>query len=337
MEELLLKLKKGLQVLRHWLWLIVLVVVVFTVVLAIMLFSPAPEYQASTKIGLSTLPDRMVAAFIEVLKVEIVKQQTIDQFRLTGKAAEYDLDVKDLGNAGFLELTVITWDPNLAVLFANAHAEAAIAYYNLLQTQPAEKEKQILSEQLNQAQENLTVAERILAEFKVDHNIGELDEKLVQYERNLGALRSYIDQRLVINQPIDEIVEILFQRQEELARLNELTPDYNALENGVTEAYREYNQVLTKYTAAELAVTSAQITDKIQVIEPAEPPAKPISIPKKLFITGLFFSLGLGIGLAYVMESFFPTVLKETAQKTRTNISNRSEFDAKTINERENK
>jgi uncharacterized protein involved in exopolysaccharide biosynthesis len=315
-EKALMQMTKWLRVLRRWLWLIAVVVVVTVVVLAIWLGTVAPTYEATAKIGLPTLVERRVAGFVEVLKAKPVRQQTIDQLGLEGTAAVYDLDVKNLGNAGFLELTVVTEDANLAVQIANTHADVAVAYFGVLRAQPAEEDLRVLAEQLDEAQEDLTAAEQAFAEFRTEHAIGSLQERLVQHERNLGALRAERDRRSMIGLSIAGIDETIAQRREQISRLTALAPSYNALDDAVAQAQKVFNQFHNKYIAAELALTAAQATDDIQLIEPARAPAQPVSDPRKLFAMGLASAVGLGIGLAFVLESVFPSGSSQAEQES---------------------
>ncbi|MFC2023141.1 hypothetical protein ACFLT5_00185 [Chloroflexota bacterium] len=309
-----MELMSWLRVLRRWLWLVVLVVMVTGAVLALWLVSSAPTFEATAKIGLPTLSERRVTAFVEVLKAEPVRQQTIDQLGLEGDAAAYDLDVKNLGNAGFLELTVATGEANLAAQIANTHADVAVAYYGELLVQPAEEDQKVLAEELNEAQEDLDAAEQAFSGFKTEHAIGSLQERLVQYERNLGALRTDRDRRSTMGLSVAGMDEIIAQRRQELSSLTALVPLYNALNGAVAQAQKEYNQVHTKYIAAELAVTAAQATDDIQLVEPAQAPAQPVSVPKKLFAMGLAGAVCLGIGLAFALESVFPSRVSPAKQ-----------------------
>jgi uncharacterized protein involved in exopolysaccharide biosynthesis len=314
-EEALMVWTKWLRVLRRWLWLIAVVVVVTAGVLALWLASTTPTYEATAKIGLPTLPERRVASFLQVLNAEPVRQQTINQLGLEGAAAEYELDVKNLGNAGFLELTVVTDDANRAAQIANAHSDAAVAYFGVLRAQPAEEELRVLAEQLDEAREELTAAEQAFAEFRTEHGIGSLKERLVQYERHLGDLRADRDQQAMAGLSTFEIDETIARISQQLRRLTGLAPSYNALEDAVAQAQKVFNQAHTKYVVADLALTTAQATDDIEVVEPARAPAQPVSVPKKLFAMGLAGAVGLGIGLALALESVFPSDRLPTKQK----------------------
>jgi uncharacterized protein involved in exopolysaccharide biosynthesis len=311
-----MELMNRLRVLRRWSWLIVVVMVVTVAVLALWLVITAPTYEATAKIGLPTLPERHVTSFLQVLKAEPVRQQTIDQLGLDSTAAVYDLDVKNLGNAGFLELTVVTEDSNLAAQIANTHTDLAVAYFDMLRAQPAEEDLQVQAERLNEAQEALAAAEQDFADFRTENAIGSLNERVVQYERQLGALRTERDQQAVMEQSTARIEETMAERLQQLTDLTALAPTYSALEDAVAQAQKVFNQVHNQYIAAELALATAQATDDIQLVEPAKAPAQPVSVPRKLFALGLVGAVGLGIGLALVLESVLPSGASLTKEKS---------------------
>ena len=303
-----------LRVLRRWLWLIVVVVVVTAAVLALWLVTTAPEYEATAKIGLPTQSERRVTAFIEVLKSRPVREQTVDRLGLTGRAADYGLDVRNLGSAGFLELSIVAGRANLAAQIANTHAEEAIAYYIHLLVQPAEEDLRTLTEQLDEAQSDLDAAEQAFADFRTEHAIGSLKERLVQYERNLGALRTDRDRRSMIGLSIAGMEKTMAERLKQLSVLTALAPSYNALEDDVAQAQKEFNQTHNKYISAELALAAAQATDDIELVEAAKAPRQPVSVPRKLFAMGLVGAVFLGVALAFTLESVFPA---RTSQEER--------------------
>lgn len=313
--RLLKWIRNRLRVLWRWLWLTVVVVGATGAVLAYWLSTTAPEYEATAKIGLPTLSERGVMSFIEVLKSGPVRQQTTDELGLKGKVAAYDLDVRNLGGAGFVELTVVTQNANLAAQIANTHTEKAIAYFDVLRAEPAGEELRVLEEQLSEAQADLYAAEQAFADFRTENEIGSLHDRLVQYERTLGTLRTDRDRQLAAGQQVTAIENVIAQREQQLSRLTELAPTYNALEDAVSQKQKVFNQFHNKYIAAELALTDAQATDDVEVVESAKAPKQPVSVPQKLFAMGLAAAVGIGIGLAFVMESVFPARSSREEQK----------------------
>jgi uncharacterized protein involved in exopolysaccharide biosynthesis len=308
--------RNWLRVLRRWLWVIIVVVVVTVAVLALWLATASPEYAAAARIGLPTLSERAVTAFTEVLKSRSVRVQTVAQLGLEGHATVYGVDVRNLGNAGFLELTIVSDDANLAAQIANAHTDLAIAHFGALRAQPAEEDLRVLTGQLAEAQEELYAAEQALAEFQTEHAIGSLKERLIQYERILGALTTDRDRRMFMGLSTAGIEEAITYRRQELSSLAALGPGYNALEDAVAQAQKVFNQVHNKHIAAELALTAAQATDDIQLVDPARAPAQPATVPSRLFAVGLAGAFVLGIVLAFTLESIFPSRVSEREQKS---------------------
>jgi hypothetical protein len=99
---------------------------------------------------------------------------------------------------------------------------------------------------------------------------------------------------------IAEVDKLIVQRMKELEQYTALAPQYHLLEQNVTQTRAVYENLLSKYTNAELTATAVQSASFIQVIKPAF--ARAESNWPMLAALALAGSLGLGVMLAFLLQ-----------------------------------
>jgi succinoglycan biosynthesis transport protein ExoP len=109
----------------------------------------------------------------------------------------------------------------------------------------------------------------------------------------------------------DEL-EAKFRRYEKFrADLPEVERQYRTMARDLESAQFKYQEILSKQTEAQVSqnLETARKGERFTLIEPPQPPEKPISPNRKLIlIAGLILSLGLGAGVVAARDSLDATV-----------------------------
>ncbi len=162
-----------MPVVRRWLWLVVLLTVSAPLVLA---FKLQPSYTASTRIQITAPPSVDVALFqgaepyrnlrddltvarvdfIEAARSPEVRARTVATLGLGEADEQYSLDVKQVRDSDFVDLSVASRTAELAERIANTHAELAIAYASELRALPARALVVFLSNRITSAELELS-------------------------------------------------------------------------------------------------------------------------------------------------------------------------------------
>jgi uncharacterized protein involved in exopolysaccharide biosynthesis len=261
--------------------------------------------------------------FVELLKSDEVYKRTINQLGLKESDAVYTLDASRASDADFVNVTVEAPEPELAAQIANTHISIAIAYYGELRAQSTRAEQDLFAAQLRTAEEELGAAETALADFRTQHGIYSLESQMTTQQRLIEQLQLERDKRLLAQattvlpatqsdttvaaataipaaDPIEEVDKLIAQRMKELEQYTALAPQYHILEQNVEQTRAVYDDLLSKYTEADLTATAVQAASFIQVIKPAYAQAE--SNWLKLAVLALVGSLGLGIMLAFLLQ-----------------------------------
>lgn len=330
-----------LRVVRRWLWLIVSIVAATELALWLGMRSAEPVYSGTVSLQISTpqredvsaydeyrsisMRDEITVAinnFTELLQSDEVRQRAISQLGLEDNDGLYDISVKQVRDADFVNVTVEARTPSLAAEIANIHVDIAIAYYGELRAQSTKAEKELFTEQLRMAEEEFRTAEKALVNFRAQNGIYSLESQLSTQQKLLEQLQLERDQRLLaptptaivtaygsipptaapVVDPVREVDKLIAQRLKELDQFTALAPQYNILEQNVEQARAAYQHLQSKYSEAELKVTAVQAANFIQVIKPAYEPVGPESSWPKLAVLTLAGSLGLGVTLAFLLQ-----------------------------------
>jgi uncharacterized protein involved in exopolysaccharide biosynthesis len=346
-----------LRVVRRWLWLIVAIVVVAELALWLGTQSAEPAYAATVRLQISAPQREEVAAynqyrfnprdeitvainnFIELLQSDEVYKRTTSQLALNEKDALYTLDAKRASDADFVNVTVEARTPELAAEIANTHIGIAITYYGELRAKSTEAEKDLFAEQLHVAEQQLQAAEKALADFRTQNGIYSLESQMSTQQRLLEQLQLERDRRLLaqatsaitttatpVIDPVAEVDKLIAQRMKELDQYAALAPQYHILSQNVEQARAVYQDLLDKYSQAELTATGVQAANFIQVIKPAYAPTEFESNWPKLAMLALAGSLGLGVMLAFLLQylySFKPAIVTAPVSDHKTPLRGR--------------
>lgn len=199
------------------------------------------------------------------------------------------------------------------------------SYQTLLQQLQMDRNRRLIE---GPTSREIEAQEKLLEELKLEREraiaqddktkVANLDEAIARYTAQLESLRKATN-------PTADIDSLIAQRQAELDRLLALTPKYKVLEENVKQAREEYQLLLNKYTEALLKAESARTANYIQVVEPAIAPTQPA--PRKLSVLlglAMVGSLGVGIGLAFLLEYLTGPRAAKAPASARASISHKS-------------
>lgn len=310
--------------------LIVLAVMVATTAgLGFRIVNTRPVYEAQVKLQLTAPQEENVQLFesyragsrreemtvarnnfIEVLNSREVYNRTIKQFGVENVDEAYVLNVEPVRDSDFLYVSVLASRPKLAEQIANTHAATAIAYYGEVRAKPATATKDFLDEQLRSAQQQLRDAEQALTDFKVENGVAVLSDELLTAQQQISDLELERDRASTQGETNGATTlstvaydRLIKERRDEANRLAELEPQYNQLQENVTQAREEYALLQEKYAEAVLKENTVKNAGFIQMIEPAIAPDAPAPTRlKTLLVLAIVASLGLGITSVLLLE-----------------------------------
>ena len=103
----------------------------------------------------------------------------------------------------------------------------------------------------------------------------------------------------------------LVEFEQRLAKTPIAERDYLAVKRELENAYKEYQELRAKQTAAELgqALETGRKSEKLSIIEPPVLPTDPVKPPRlAIFLLGLVLSAGAGLGTAMLAEKLDTSV-----------------------------
>ena len=130
----------------------------------------------------------------------------------------------------------------------------------------------------------------------------------VQVKGQLDALEV---ERASAVQKRDELHAKFEQYERRMAAEPEVERQYRAMARDLDSAQFKYQEILSKQTEAQVAqnLESERKGERFTLIEPPQPPEKPISPNRKIiFLVGLFASLALGVAAVFAHESLDASV-----------------------------
>jgi uncharacterized protein involved in exopolysaccharide biosynthesis len=192
---------------KRW-WLIFLIFVVTTAVIAWNSMTAKPVYRAFVKLQVIAPEPQEVSLFAqarpvgsreEIVAVEqqfdaalrsaYVAWQTIADLNLGISAAELLDGLSVFADGEFLNVTFVQDDPMLVEAIATKHVENAFAYYAEIRSKPSTVALQFIQEELAEAEKALTAAQAALLEFKIEHNVDSLPREISAIQDQLRELR----------------------------------------------------------------------------------------------------------------------------------------------------
>jgi polysaccharide biosynthesis transport protein len=126
-----------------------------------------------------------------------------------------------------------------------------------------------------------------------------------------GQLDSLAVDRVSAVQKRDELGAKVDQYERRMADSPEVERQYHTMARDLESAQFKYQEILSKQTEAQVSqnLETERKGERFTLIEPPQPPEKPISPNRKMiFFLGLFLSAALGGGAVAARESFDATV-----------------------------
>jgi polysaccharide biosynthesis transport protein len=126
-----------------------------------------------------------------------------------------------------------------------------------------------------------------------------------------GQLDAVAVDRVSAIQKRDELRAKFAQYEKRMAESPEVEHQYRTMARDLESAQMKYQEILSKQTEAQVSqnLETERKGEKFTLIEPPQPPEKPISPNRKLILmVGLFLSTALGIGAVAARDSFDASV-----------------------------
>ncbi len=261
------------------------------------------------------------ARFMEILKNSTVAWETVRAIEtsMDGDELLQRTEVEKPTDSEFVRVSVLADDPQEAADLANGLVDTAKKYYGQILARPSALARQFISQQVEEAFQELQAARQALADFKRENQIGDLPAEIQSQRNILWNLVLEHDQALAQRQVEQALAyeSLIAQRQEELQRLIALSDEYEELNNAIRRAEAYYEFLLDKETEAKLKENEILNAGFIQIVEPARPPTRPVSpLDLKVLVIGVMASLVVSTVVAFVLEyreSRRPRQAKEAA------------------------
>ena len=142
--------------------------------------------------------------------------------------------------------------------------------------------------------------------------MGELNRLLSQADAGSEHLAASASRELAtLRSNLEETGTEIAALETRVSRIPAVGDDLRRLEEHGTVLRENYLEFLRKVQDAELAETleSAQQGPKVSILDPAVPPAAPMSPPRRYLILGGIGSLILALGVGLLLEILDPIVL----------------------------
>ena len=247
------------------------------------------------------------ATFMEILKSPAVLRKTLETLKIGMRTDELSrrTSVDKPVQSEFVWVTVRGNEPQQAADLANTLVDTARQYYGQLLAGPSASARAVISTQVKDALHELQVAQQVLADFKTEHQVGDLPAE-IESQRNIVSNLIVESSKAIAASESGQAAaynELITQRQAELQRLTALSDEYEALQSNIKRAESNYGFLVDKETQAKLTENEVLGTGFIQVAEQAYPPNEPVSpFDIKIFALGIMLSLVVSILLAFGLE-----------------------------------
>jgi len=271
-----MELRQYWELLRKWLWLILLTTIVAAVAAFFFSSRQTPIYRASTRLMISPsvsknssvqysdilTAQKLSSTYAQLLTTYPLIEAAIAKAGLEGVVDPENLadaiSVQPVRDTQLIDLHVEYWDPVIAAELANALPKVFVEFNTRRQTARYEELKASLQEQLQQ----------------LDQQIQAIDAKLQQ---------------------LDDAQDLEAKAQKAI------------LEDQLAQYRSTYGNVLAQLE--EIRLAEANALDVITVVEPAKTPKRPVR-PKVLMNTLLAAIVGgmIGLGAAFLIEYLDDTI-----------------------------
>lgn len=204
------------HILRKRLWLILLLFVGAMGVVAFTSLRAPLRYRATTTLQVIVVDPEEVTlfsqqrsvgtteqilstqgAFMNVLQDSRTAWQTIGDLRLAMDAGELKSRLRVSREGEFIIVQFNGDTPEQAVAVLTRHVENARKAYQDVHARPAVVAGQFIQQQAAQKEQELNAAKDALLKFKLQHNIGSLDQEIAAQREIIRSLRQSRDQALI--------------------------------------------------------------------------------------------------------------------------------------------
>lgn len=180
--------------------------------------------------------------FGEILQSREIYERTVRQLGLTGREADYKLDLRPLRDSDFLVVAVQSENPQLVGQIVNVHVNSAINYYGEVRAKPATAAKSFLADQVTTADKRVRTAESALADFQMQNRVTNVSNDMTTAQKVIEQL--YIERnRRKLEGPSSRALDSAQTVQTQLRIDREL-----AGADGNLEKVARYDQAILAYT-----------------------------------------------------------------------------------------
>ena len=310
---------------KRW-WLLLIVCGTTLGVLLISFSAAPPQYEATVRFLVNAPPLTNVtlfpnsdrpnqnqqiaatqAAFIEILRSPTVLRKTLETLNLDQRVEELSqrVTVDKPFQSEFVWATVRGNEPQQTADLANTLVDTGKQYYGPLLAGSSASAREFISTQVEDALKELKAAQQALANFKKEHQVGDLPAE-IESQRNIIWNLVLENGKALANgqtQPASAYTRLISEREAEQLRLTELSDEYEVLQSNIRRAEANYGFLVDKETEAKLTENEVLRAGFIQVAEPAYPPSAAISsFDVKVFALACVLSVALSVILAFALE-----------------------------------
>lgn len=331
-----MELRRYLDMFRHWVWFIVLGLVVGAAAGYFYSNRQTPIYQASTKVLILPAPQQtysdttyysdqpMLATYIEMATTSPVLAAASAELGYT--LSPRQIKVSEISNTQILQITATDENPKRAAEIANTLVQVLIDQYESIQSARFTEWEQNLEAQIDQIQMQINDQQALIDQQDAQKIQEQIDKVVAQIEP-LQKEASQLKQEIAALSPAST-PELAAQVAEKEARLNEIEPiivlyqqiysnliimgesgqgyiSQDAKLNQMQTTLNLYQQIYLNLTSSRESVRLAKMQNATSAtqIEPAEVPLHPI-LPNPTQDATLAGILGLiaSSGIVVLME-----------------------------------
>ncbi|MEW6285011.1 MAG: polysaccharide biosynthesis tyrosine autokinase [Chloroflexota bacterium] len=329
-----MELKEYFQIIKHWLWLLILGLLLGGAGGYLFSSYQTPIYQASTRVMVMRPPQESVSDYTYLSGQQLTQtyvQLITTQPVLDAASAELgytiereQITAQQIRDTQVIQLTVEDEDPARAAQIANVLVVKLMEQNDAFQAGRFNSAEESLREQIRQMETQISGLQTVINQIssqnlqdqiaQLEAQIQPLQAEMLQLEQEIAALPTYVTQNKVLiaekQARIDQIKPLLNVYQEIYSNLvvfgkpiNEGSNDPQLMQlQSTLELYQQiYLNLLNSLETIRLA--RLQNTPNIVQIEPASAPEMPIR-PRTVMNTVLAAVVGLmlAVGLVFLIE-----------------------------------
>ncbi len=335
-----MELKEYIRIIKHWVWLLILGLVLGGAAGYVFSDYQTPVYQASTRVMVMRPPQESVSDYTYLSGQQLTQtyvQLVTTQPLIDAASAELgypiereQINAQQIRDTQVIQLTVEDENPQHAAAIANMLVNKLIEQNDAFQAGRFNSAEESLREQIRQMENQISGLQTVINQIssqnlqdqiaQLEAQIKPLQEEMLKLEQEIAALPTYVTQNKVLiaekQARIDQIKPLLNVYQEIYSNLVVLGKPINQGSNdpqlmqlqSTLELYQQiYLNLLNSLETVRLA--RLQNTPNIVQIEPASVPEEPIR-PRPLINTVLAAVIGLmlAVGVVFLIEHLDDTL-----------------------------